>query len=76
MTRAGLLGAAGLLVVLAGCGGYGERQVLASGWLERENPEPLQPVYCYRTLAAYDCFPAPLASSDRAPITTYRAMQP
>lgn len=76
MERAVLVGVAGCLALLAGCGGPGERQVLASGWLEREILPPLQPVYCYRTLVDYDCYPAPLAGSDRAPVATYRAVQP
>lgn len=64
-----------LLVALAGCGGPGERDVLASGWLEREIRPPLQTVYCYRTLVAYDCFEAPLVGSDRAPVVTVRAVE-
>ncbi len=76
MRRIGLGTAALLFVALAGCSGPGEREVLASGWLEREILPPLERVYCYRTLVAYDCFDAPLPGSDRAPVVTYRAVQP
>ena len=50
----------------------GETQLLNRNWLARENPERLEPVYCYRTLAEFECFIEPLANDARQLIETYR----
>ena len=76
MNRAILI--AVVLLTAAGCANpwerhtMGETRLLSRNWVARENPERLEPAYCYRTLAEFECFIEPLANDARQLIETYR----
>jgi hypothetical protein len=67
-----------VLLATAGCENpwqrhaVGESRLLSRSWVARENPERLEPVYCYRTLAGVECFIEPRANDSRQLIETYR----
>ncbi len=66
------------ILILEGCNGEGfssAERIITSGWADvsNEDSEDQEPLYCYRTIGAVDCYKTPDPKRKKQLVSTYPA---